>query len=199
MSKSLVEGMVGLLNDFSSKEGVSQTMNPAMIVTGAQMPDHNMKRIVFGSYAQVHMGTTNTMKHGSMSGIVLSNEEGGTYFMSLLSGRQIHSHNWTETLINDEVIAKVEELACFKGQPGLPEDIPVFEQAPGIEVETCEEDDESVPELQPQEDLNIDLEAQDEYELDNNVVTDRSDSKSEEKMRNMLVMKTFQEMKKTRN
>ena len=53
MTKNLVEGIVGLLNDFPSKNGVSQTMSPSMIVTGAQMPDYNIKRIVFGSYAQM--------------------------------------------------------------------------------------------------------------------------------------------------
>ena len=62
-------------------------MSPAMIVTGAQMLDYNVKWIVFGSYAQVHMGTTNNMKHKSVPAILLkaSNEEGGCYFMSLLS------------------------------------------------------------------------------------------------------------------
>ena len=54
-------------------------MSPAVIVTGAQKPDYNVKRIVFGSHAQVHMGTMNSMKHRSIPAIALKalNEKGG--------------------------------------------------------------------------------------------------------------------------
>ena len=145
MTKNLVEGIVGLLNDFPSNNGESQKMSPSMIVTGAQMPDYNIKRIVFGSYAQVHLGTTNTMKHRSVPAVALrsSNESGGHYFMSLLSGKRIHSHNWTELPIDDDVIARVEELASKENQPELPNKSPIFEWAPGIEVEPIDEEDES--------------------------------------------------------
>ena len=47
--------------------------------------------------------------------------------MSLLSGKRIHSHNWTELSIDNEVIAWVEELAWIKGQPELPGKLPLFE------------------------------------------------------------------------
>ena len=145
MTKNLVEGVIGLLNNFPSKNGVSQTMNPSMIVTGAQIPNYNVKRIVFGSYAQVHLGTTNTMKHRSVPAIALrsSNENGGHYFMSLFSGKRIHSHNWTELPIDDDVIARVKELASKENQPELPLKSPIFEWAPGIEIESLDGEDET--------------------------------------------------------
>ena len=181
MTKNLVEGIVGLLNDFPSKNGVSQTMSPSMIVTGAQMPDYNIKRIVFGSYAQVHLGTTNTMKHRSVPAIALrsSNESGGHYFMSLLSGKRIHSHNWTELPIDNDVIARVEELASKENQPELPNKSPIFEWAPGIEVEPIDEEDK--PESgEDTDEISSNQHVQQNVLVENdNVVTDISDTEEE--------------------
>ena len=182
MTKSLVEGIVGLLNDFPSKDGVSQTMSPSMIVTGAQMPDYNIKKIVFGSYAQVHLGTTNTMKHRSVPAIALrsSNESGGHYFMSLLSGKRIHSHNWTELPFDNDVIVRVEELASKENQLELPDKAPIFEWAPGIEIESLDQEGESESYTDTEE-FSLDLHDEQNVLVNNdNVITDSNDSEKDD-------------------
>ena len=48
----------------------------------------------FGRYAEVWTGTDNTMKERTVPAIVLnrSNDTGGHYFMSLETGRRLHSY-----------------------------------------------------------------------------------------------------------
>ena len=90
----MVKGAVDILNDFPSANGVSQTMSPASIVTGKCKPDYNMPRIPFGSFAMVYIGTTNNIKSRAVPAIALnaSNERGGHFFMSINTGKRIHSH-----------------------------------------------------------------------------------------------------------
>ena len=122
------------------------------------------------------------MRRRSVLAIALRvlNEEGGTYFMSLLSEKRIRNHNWTELPIDDEVIAIVEELARLEGQPELPYGLWVFKWAPGIEIDTNEEEDNSLSEIELQGGPDIEQEIQDEYRMDNNVITDESDNDSED-------------------
>ena len=63
--------------------------------------------------------------------------------MSLLSGKRIHSHNWTELPFDNDVIARVEGLASKENQLELPDKSPIFEWAPGIEIEPIDEEDKS--------------------------------------------------------
>ena len=48
-----------------------------------------------------------------------SNEWGGFYFMSILTGKKIHAYKWTKLPINDEVIDQVHALAEAEDQPEL--------------------------------------------------------------------------------
>ena len=125
----LVESIIYWLNSFPAKEGVSSTISPAGIVTGRNLPDFNNKQIPFGAYAWVFTKTTNTMKSRRVPAIALgpSNEWGGHYFMSLYTGKKLHSYDWVETPIDDEVIARVEELAEQEGQPIITDNMPLFE------------------------------------------------------------------------
>ena len=61
----------------------------------------------------VYTGTTDEMKRRSVPGITLneSNDHGGHYFMSLYTGKRLHSYQWTELPIDDDVIAQVRGLA----------------------------------------------------------------------------------------
>ena len=108
-------------------------MSPAAIVIGKHSPDMSKKRISFGSYAMAYIGTKNSMKRRSVPSIALreSNENGGYYFMSLHTGRELHTNEWDELPIDEEVIARVEELAENEGQPELPDQYPLFEWSPG--------------------------------------------------------------------
>ena len=127
MVHALVEHIVYWLNAFPSNQGIQ--LSPSTIVTGRPKPNFNHTHISFGAYALVHVKSTNNMKGRSVPAIALkaSNDWGGFYFMSLLSGKRIHSNNWTELPISDEVINRVHEMASEEQQPELVNGIPLFE------------------------------------------------------------------------
>ena len=109
MVNSLVEYVIYWLNALPATNGVSSTLSPATIVLGRNKPDLSIKHIPFGAYAITYAGTENNMTGRGIPAIALkpSNNCGGNYFMSLLSGKRIHAYKWTEVAIPDEVISKV--------------------------------------------------------------------------------------------
>ena len=141
MTQSLIAGVIDIINFFPSKNAVSDTMSPAMLVEGKQKMDLSKKRIEFGAYAMVHVGTNNNMKRRSVPGIALraSNESGGYFFMSLYTGKQLHSYIWEELPISEEVIERVELMAQEEEQPLHDNSHPLFEWFPGFEVEEPDE------------------------------------------------------------
>jgi hypothetical protein len=116
------------INAFPPTNGVSKTMSPAMIVQGLPKPNLQYKRIVYGSYALMYIGTKNDQSTRSIPGIALnpSNEHGGHYFMSLYDGKRLHSYEWKELPIDDDVISRVEELATREDAPTMINGYPVF-------------------------------------------------------------------------
>ena len=88
-------------------------MGLAMLVGGKRKLDLGMKRLYFGAYAMVHVDASKNMKKRSVPAIALriSNNAGGFYFMSLCTGKRIHSYIWEELPIDKDVIEKVEPLA----------------------------------------------------------------------------------------
>ena len=141
MVTSLVATATYWLNAFPSKTGVSTTLSPANIVLGRSNPDFNHNKIIFGSYALTYTGTTNNMKARSVPAIALgpSNEWGGYYFMSLYTGKRLHSYSWTELPIDQDVIDRVEDLAEEEGQPELVDGIPFFEWNIGEPIDDTEQ------------------------------------------------------------
>eukprot|EP00591_Stephanopyxis_turris_P002448 CAMPEP_0195514222 /NCGR_PEP_ID=MMETSP0794_2-20130614/5672_1 /TAXON_ID=515487 /ORGANISM="Stephanopyxis turris, Strain CCMP 815" /LENGTH=270 /DNA_ID=CAMNT_0040642419 /DNA_START=1033 /DNA_END=1845 /DNA_ORIENTATION=+ len=85
------------------------------------------------------------MKARSMPAIALteSNDKGGFFFMSLHTGKKLHSCNWKELPIDDEVIARVEALAT----KDLNEKYPMFEWKPGVPIL----DEDEIPVLDHEE------------------------------------------------
>ena len=71
-------------------------MGPDMLVEGKWKLDFGNKIIEFGAYAMVYLGTHKNMEKRSVPELVLkaSNEEGGYFFMSLYSGKRLHSYIW---------------------------------------------------------------------------------------------------------
>ena len=53
MVQSFIACVVKLINAFPSKNGISSTMSPSMIVEVKVNPDSDHKHIIFGSYAMV--------------------------------------------------------------------------------------------------------------------------------------------------
>ena len=89
--------------------------------------------MAFGTYVHAYTSTTNTMEARSTPAIALreSNDFGGHYFMSLISGRRFHSREWDELPIRDEIIEKVHELAKRDNQPSLTKNNLLFKWGPG--------------------------------------------------------------------
>ena len=100
MLRSLIEGVVFMLNSFPSKTGISNTMSPGMIVEGRPKIDFSKKKVVFGTYVLVTEGSDNSMKGRATPAIVLrmSNNDGGYFFMSLHTGKRIHGYQWGDYL-----------------------------------------------------------------------------------------------------
>ena len=111
-------------------------MSPSSIVEGKPKPDMNTKRIVYGSHAMAFIGTKNNMARRSVPAIALSpsNLHRGHYFMSLCTGKRLHSYEWDELPIDEEVIARVEELATEKDAPLMDDGYPMLEWAPGVPI-----------------------------------------------------------------
>ena len=62
VTRSLIDGVVDLLNRFPSKYRMSDTLRPSTIVEVRLTVYMVQKNIAFGSYAMVHISTTNKMK-----------------------------------------------------------------------------------------------------------------------------------------
>jgi hypothetical protein len=113
----MVADTVRCLNNFRWKHGVSDTLSPASIVTGAATPDYTCMRLELGSYVQVFEDNapTNTPRARSMGAIALTptgNTQGDYHFMSLSTGARISRHTWTKVPITDTAIARVEASPC---------------------------------------------------------------------------------------
>ena len=129
MTISLAEYGTYWQNSFPSAKGVSNTLSPSFIVEGRRKPDFNHQHISFGAYALVYIGTKNNLKARSVPAIALrpSNDWGGFYFMSLITGKKLHAFKWMELPINDEVIAQVSKLARAEKQPVMSDGVALIE------------------------------------------------------------------------
>ena len=54
--------------------------------------------------------------------------------MSLATRKQLHAFIWTELLINNQVISRVNDLATKGNQPEITKGYPIFEWSPGIPI-----------------------------------------------------------------
>ena len=70
------------------------------------------KIIALGAYAIAYAKNKNDMPSRGVPQIELrpSNDQGGNYFISILTGKCINTYHWEESPINDQVTIKVEEL-----------------------------------------------------------------------------------------
>ena len=143
MMNSLVEYIIHWVNAFPSQNNASTTNSPTTIVTGNGKPNFAHKHIAFGSYAIAYAGTENNMRSRGVLAIALklSNNRGGSYFMSLLSGEQIHVYIWHEVPIPNKVIDRVHKLADEDGQKDFIDGMPLFEWGAGFKIADKETDD----------------------------------------------------------
>ena len=71
MVRSLIEAIAGVLDNFPSNNGISDTLSHVAVVEGKSKFDFDRAMIPFGSYALVYEGTTNIMKPRSVPAIAL--------------------------------------------------------------------------------------------------------------------------------
>jgi hypothetical protein len=131
MVAHMVMNSVRCLNLFLWKNGISDTMSPSAIVTGAPTLDYNRMRVKFGTYVQLFEDNmpSNTLKSVALGAIALSptGNGQGNFFMSLASGKKLSRHSWTVLPMRDTAIVRVEAIALHQLQPLL--------QASGLVVE----------------------------------------------------------------
>ena len=79
MKISLVQDMFTCLKMFPYKNGISSKLGPAAITLGYPNRDHNKLKTIFGSYAQVFIGTMDSNNQITVGGISLrlENKWGG--------------------------------------------------------------------------------------------------------------------------
>ena len=139
MSRAIVATAIQWINAFPSSGGIIGNYSPALILEGRTNPDCNRTRLTFGSYAHVYDSSSdNTQQKRSIPSIALNeaNEKDSQFFMSLETGRKIHSKKWIELPIDSMVIDKVTTIATQQQQPIMPDNHPIFEWAPGLVLNT---------------------------------------------------------------
>ena len=170
MTIGLVATAIKWLNAFPNSQGISKTLSPASIVEGAPKPNMKYRRIVFGSHAMVFIGTTNTLHTRSVPAVAInpSNYHGGHYFMSLYSGKRLHSYNWEELPIDDGVTDRLESLAEDEGAPVMESALPMFtwrqRSIAGLNIDVVEDDADIIEEVQPEQTMDEDDAIDDDIE-----------------------------------
>ena len=149
-----IEDKIHWLNHFTPKDYISPSISPAGMTVGAPKVDFKHLKLSFGQYCQVHDGTDNSQKARSIDAIALrpKNDSGSYYFTSLDTGRRIHSNNWTELSITDDIIAKVEAIAKAEKMPHLINGEFLFKYAPGIPVPDLDDVDDPIHGIAPLQD-----------------------------------------------
>ena len=103
------------LNMFPCKGGISQTMSPRTLLTGLTMNYHRHCRLEFGEYVQTHEEHDNSLNPRTIGALALrptGNVQGGYFFLSLTTGKVINRMCWTRIPMPQDVIDRVERMAC---------------------------------------------------------------------------------------
>ena len=120
------------------------------------------------------------MKASSVPEIALnpSNEHGGHYFMSLYSGRRLHSYEWRELPIDEDVVERVEVLSELEQAPDMKKGHLIFTWKQHVlsDMGSYEEDDIDISNVHGGEDdtvLDEDNEDNDEETVGDDLVIDK--------------------------
>ena len=71
VTRFFVEFIIHSGNSFPQKGSIIKRLESNTILLKKSIPDFNMKMVLFGSYAMVYTGTTNTLNRISIPGIAL--------------------------------------------------------------------------------------------------------------------------------
>ena len=138
------------------EDGISTTMSPNTLITGIPGRTYDdIMKLNFGDYVQaynVQGGKTNNTNARTVGAIALypsGNQQGGWYFLSLLTGNRIHRYQWKTLPIGEDVIKRVHEIAIDQGQ-GLVAANFKYEWQPGTNFEDNhieEHDNDNIDEI----------------------------------------------------
>ena len=95
MAAELVYSASFWLNSFPHKNGISKTLSPRSLVTGATIDYKKHCTLEFGTYVQTHEPHDNSMVSRTIGAIALrptGNSQGGYCFMSLSTGRVVNRY-----------------------------------------------------------------------------------------------------------
>ena len=138
MTVGLMEYPMQMLNSFPSNVGASDTLSPATIVEGRWPIDARNVTLPFGTYVQltVENNQTNSMKPWTIPAISLGpsgNTQGTYYFVSLLTGQQVHGRTWQRLPITTDVVDTVHRFAEKQNMLNMPKG-PIFEWRQGLPI-----------------------------------------------------------------
>ena len=134
---------------------------------GLPSPDYKDYRLEFGTYVLVTDRTTNTPRARAFGAIALhptGSRDQSYRFMSLGTGEVINRAPgyWTEVVISDTVIGRVEALAKHQGQPMIQDSNLMVEYSPDQPIKYDKYDGDYEP---------ADGQDSDEESLDDSVVS----------------------------
>ena len=97
MVSEMVNYVIRCRNIFPDEDGVSTSLSPLSIVTGAAPPDYNLIKLEFGTYVQIFNENTpsNTVSARTTGAIALNsvhNSKGDVYFLNLETGKRVSLH-----------------------------------------------------------------------------------------------------------
>jgi len=115
-------------NSFPNSLAVNQFTPVNTIIEGHDKIDYKKVLLRFGSHCMFFEKITNDNKPRTVGVIALqqSNQQGGYFFMSLVTGCCIHSNQWQALPITQEVIDRIHKLAKAEGQPKMKHNFPIF-------------------------------------------------------------------------
>ena len=114
---------------FPAKLGLSTTLTPLSLLTGAGKIDCDHLTLEFGSYVLIYNdpNLTNSMAPRTTGAIALNavgNSKGDFYFLNLETGKRVSRHQWTVLPMPLSVIQQVHFLGLKNYMPLLKDNMP---------------------------------------------------------------------------
>ena len=139
MVTEMIVHSIRTCNMFPSPDGISNTLSPLSIVTGAGKINYNHLKLEFGTFVHILNDNqpTNTMAPRTTGAIALNsvgNSKGDYYFLNLETGRRVSRHQWTVLPMPHSVIQQVHLLALKDKMPLLRQQSLIFERRPGVHL-----------------------------------------------------------------
>ena len=112
------------LNAFPHADSVSPHLSPRYLMTGWNLDFDKHVKLEFGAFVQTHEEHSNGMPPRTLSAINMGpsgNEQGGHYFLSLVTWKRIHCklNEWTPLPMPRDVITAVSRHGQRQGMPAV--------------------------------------------------------------------------------